>query len=266
VALHQLPSLQRKRQKQVAERESVAAPPTLRRQGQPCANRPADLWRRNQPIEGPATLVWTSSRRNAPGSSRGHAEGVDHLLAACYIVIAYLTGARDSEVQGLERGCHFTEPSDDGVLVRHKIRGWTTKRRGGSPKRAAWVALDDVARAVDVLERLTPEQSLFTRPNRTPVRVLTAPRRPKPGGSPPASSGARWLAHRPSAFGPGRRQNSVPADICRGFRRLRGHQRIRFRAEVEKERAEAQLDDLVERYEDDLRGVMDSVRSHIPRC
>ncbi len=88
-----------------------------------------------------------------------------NLLAACYIVIAYLTGARDSEVQGLERGCHFTEPSADGLVVRHKVRGWVVKRKNGGRMPAVWVALPEVADAIAVLERLTEHPRLFT--NRT---------------------------------------------------------------------------------------------------
>ncbi|PKW19761.1 hypothetical protein [Saccharopolyspora spinosa] len=214
----------------------------------------------------------------------------NHLLAACYVVIAYLTGARDSEVQGLERGCHFTEATGDGVLVRHKIRGWVTKRRGSAPQRAVWVTLPDVARAIDVLERLTDKRYLFTRPNRgsalAPASEITeminrfaehvvtlADRTGLPPIPPVTREGidgqtttdAWWfttrqfrrtlawhIARQPFGLVAGKIQyQQASVSIFEGYA---GTSESGFRAEVEKERAEAQLDDIVERYEDDLCG------------
>lgn len=52
------------------------------------------------------------------------------LQAACYVVCAYLSGMRDSEVQELRRGCHEVSRSADGVIERHKLRGRTFKGHG----------------------------------------------------------------------------------------------------------------------------------------
>ncbi len=223
-----------------------------------------------------------------PFNARQVEQESSHLLAACYIVIAYLTGARDSEVQGLERGCHFTEPSQDGVLVRHKIRGWVVKRKGGRRTPATWVALAEVARATEILERLTDRQLLFTRPNRgsalTPASEITAminvfaahvntiADRTGLPPIPPATfesvdgetvSQVWWfttrqfrktlawhIARQPFGLVAGMQQyQQASVAIFEGYA---GTKESGFRAEVEKERAEAQLDDIVERYEDDL--------------
>jgi len=43
------------------------------------------------------------------------------LQAACYVVCAYLTGMRDSEVQAMQAGCHAVARSADGLVERHRI-------------------------------------------------------------------------------------------------------------------------------------------------
>jgi hypothetical protein len=71
---------------------------------------------------------------------------------------------------------------------------------------------------------------------------------------PPVPAHAGWhIARQPFGLVAGKiqyQQTSVAV-----FEGYAGTSESGFRAEVEKERAEAQLDDLVERYEDDLRGV-----------
>jgi hypothetical protein len=96
--------------------------------------------------------VWPESGR--PWRPRLEPMGVnrevDFMRTACWIVIAYLSGARDVEVRMLSRDCAFTEPGDDGRL-RHKIRGRVYKHRGLSGDEAEWVVLDVVHQAVAVL-------------------------------------------------------------------------------------------------------------------
>jgi len=75
---------------------------------------------------------------------------IAHLRIACWIVIAYLSGMRDTEVRELGRECAFTEPGDDGRL-RHKLRGRVFKKRKLTGDEAQWVVLDVVHRAVAIL-------------------------------------------------------------------------------------------------------------------
>ncbi len=97
------------------------------------------------------------------------------LQTACYILIAYLTGMRDSEIKHLTRGCVTTERDSTGTAYRWKITGLAfkgeTTTRG---VRATWVAGHPAARAVAVLERLQPpgQSLLFAR---LPFREGTRP-------------------------------------------------------------------------------------------
>jgi hypothetical protein len=73
-----------------------------------------------------------------------------HLRAACWIVIAYLSGMRDREVRELRRDCAFTDLGDDG-RTRYKLRGRVFKGRQLGGDDAEWVVLDVVHRAVAIL-------------------------------------------------------------------------------------------------------------------
>ncbi|MCW6512802.1 hypothetical protein [Lichenifustis flavocetrariae] len=77
-----------------------------------------------------------------------------NLLAACYIVTAYLSGMRDSEVQDLRRGCVKSELRSNGT-VRYKVHGHIRKKKCGEAVPKVWVVIEPVARAIEVLERLT---------------------------------------------------------------------------------------------------------------
>jgi hypothetical protein len=88
------------------------------------------------------------------------------LQTACYILIAYLTGMRDSEIKHLARGCASCQRDSDGTAYRWKITGLAFKGETstrGVP--AAWVASQPAARAVAVMERLQPpgQSLLFAR-------------------------------------------------------------------------------------------------------
>ncbi|MGW9642433.1 hypothetical protein ACWHAU_25320 [Streptomyces albidoflavus] len=85
------------------------------------------------------------------------------LLAACYVITAYLSGMRDSEAQSLKPGCHFTEPSADGVVERHKVRGTVFKGRQATGDEDSWVVIEPVVDAVRVMESLTDCDRLFYR-------------------------------------------------------------------------------------------------------
>ena len=79
-----------------------------------------------------------------------------HLLAACYIVIAWLTGMRDGEIKSLRENCLRRESSEDGVVERLKVSGILFK--GVSDFRGreeTWVVIEPVAKAVEVVTKLT---------------------------------------------------------------------------------------------------------------
>lgn len=77
------------------------------------------------------------------------------LQAAIYIVCAYLTGMRDSEVQAMRTGCCRATRGEDGLVLRHRIRSIAYKGKRAAPEQADWVTIEPVADAVRVLHRLT---------------------------------------------------------------------------------------------------------------
>ena len=81
---------------------------------------------------------------------------VERIYDACFIVIAYLIGARVSEILALEPGCVEHHSSADGTETFSYLRGHIYKTAAGDsgdPHR--WVAPPPVVRAVEVLERLS---------------------------------------------------------------------------------------------------------------
>ena len=78
------------------------------------------------------------------------------LFVACYIVVAWLTGMRDSEITSIRKGRLCRERDADGMIERYKIRATLFKnipdRKG---REETWVAIEPVAQAVEILERLT---------------------------------------------------------------------------------------------------------------
>ncbi len=108
-----------------------------------------------------------------------------HLVTACFVVIAYLTGMRSSEVLALGAGC-CPDPEDTGdrstEARRHLIRARQFKTArdedgnhlsAGEMRDAPWIAVPQVVTAIRILERLTgPAGLLFptdrgTRPGRS---------------------------------------------------------------------------------------------------
>ncbi|ABS65787.1 hypothetical protein [Xanthobacter sediminis] len=77
------------------------------------------------------------------------------LQSAAYIVCAYLTGMRDCEVQAMQRGCLSLARSEDGMIMRHRVRSVAYKGKSARGEPAEWVTIEPVARAVEVLERLS---------------------------------------------------------------------------------------------------------------
>ena len=86
------------------------------------------------------------------------------LQAACYVIIAFLSGMRDSEVKHLRRGCLQVIRDADGRPYRWKLASLAFKGErdpAGTP--ATWVVGEPVARAIEVLQELQPaaEDLLF---------------------------------------------------------------------------------------------------------
>jgi integrase len=106
------------------------------------------------------------------------------LQDSCYIALAFLSGARDSELKHLQRGCLTIERDAAGTPYRWKIRGLAFKGENdpaGVP--ATWSIGEPAARAITVLEQLQPPGTpdLFARLEHSPgtkpgavSRVLTS--------------------------------------------------------------------------------------------
>ncbi len=75
--------------------------------------------------------------------------------ANAYIVCAYLSGMRDSEIQAMKRGCLSIVRDEDGVILRHRIKSVAYKGKRGGGEQAEWVTIAPVADAVAVLEQLS---------------------------------------------------------------------------------------------------------------
>uniref|UniRef100_UPI003F582C9C integrase n=1 Tax=Mycolicibacterium bacteremicum TaxID=564198 RepID=UPI003F582C9C len=84
-----------------------------------------------------------------------------HVVAACFLVIAYLSGVRTGEALNLRRGC----VSRDVKLALTFMSGQQLKvgdlRRNRSPATIPWVVTDETAHAVSVLEQITAGELLF---------------------------------------------------------------------------------------------------------
>ncbi|MGV0821196.1 integrase [Martelella sp. AMO21009] len=80
----------------------------------------------------------------------------DRIYDACFVVIAYLVGARVSEILGLQVGCIEQHPSGDGSESFTYLAGRIYKTaRGIDGEAHRWVAPAPVERAVLVMEQLT---------------------------------------------------------------------------------------------------------------
>ncbi|MFE1558900.1 hypothetical protein ACFW6V_28450 [Streptomyces sp. NPDC058734] len=102
-----------------------------------------------------------------------------HVRVACWIVIAYLSGMRDTEVRALTRDCATTTITPTG-RTRHKITGRVFKHRKLTGDKAEWIVLDVVHEAVDVLREINNDPDLlfgYTPPRgQTPQLLSSLPR------------------------------------------------------------------------------------------
>jgi integrase len=82
------------------------------------------------------------------------------LQIACYVLIAYLSGARDSEIKHLRRGCLHTQRDTRGTAYRWKFTSLAFKgERDPTGVEATWVIGHPAARAITVLEQLQPPET-----------------------------------------------------------------------------------------------------------
>ena len=80
----------------------------------------------------------------------------DRIYDACFVVIAYLVGARASEILGLQAGCIEHHPVSDGGETFAYLAGQIYKTaRGVDGEAHRWVAPAPVERSVAIMERLT---------------------------------------------------------------------------------------------------------------
>jgi integrase len=89
-----------------------------------------------------------------------------HLSTACFIVIAYLSGARPGEALALRRGCiRHDRTAGLWLMQGRKWKGATDehghKRPEGEERTDPWVVIEPVATAVAVLEHLHDRDLLF---------------------------------------------------------------------------------------------------------
>lgn len=84
-------------------------------------------------------------------------DGAKFVQTACYILVAYFSGMRDSEVQNLRTGCieQVVDPLT-GQATRYLIRGTASKGSAGQRTQHAWVTVETAGKAVEVLEALLP--------------------------------------------------------------------------------------------------------------
>lgn len=77
------------------------------------------------------------------------------LQAACYVLIAFLSGMRDSEVKHLQKGCVTAERDGNGTPYRWKVSSLAFKGESGDAGvPAAWIVGASAGRAIEVLEKV----------------------------------------------------------------------------------------------------------------
>lgn len=113
--------------------------------------------------------LWTEVRGRLEGQpwlekiSYGGVELLARLLqTACYIVVAYLSGMRDSEVKHLQRGCLTVWRDESAQVVRRRVTGLAFKgEHDPTGVTATWIVTAPVERAIKVLEALQPSSQRY---------------------------------------------------------------------------------------------------------
>ena len=213
------------------------------------------------------------------------------LQSAAYILCAYLTGMRDCEVQAMQRGCLSLTRSEDGMIMRHRVRSVAYKGKSSQGEPAEWITIEPVAKAIEVLERLSfPSASARDLTTLWPVLAAKSyckdhlsaeivrqlnrfrdhlndlfgtPERPaipnRPGGQPWRITTRQFrrtiawhIANRP--FGTIAGMIQYKHASVAAFEGYAGSNRSGFRAEVENQRSLGQLDDLLTYFDERQAG------------
>lgn len=102
-----------------------------------------------------------------------------NLVAACYVVSAYLSGMRDSEVQAMtSRPVHVLH-DESGQLVRIYAVSKQFKGRQSEGFERTWVVLEPVAKAIEIMEEL----GLIERAEAATENIFVAPHFTRSGRS-----------------------------------------------------------------------------------
>jgi integrase len=86
---------------------------------------------------------------------------IRHVITACFLVIAYLSGVRTGEALNLRRGCISRDPALGLTFMSGLQLKASGTRRQRSPRTIPWVVTGQAAAAVAVLEDLTAGELLF---------------------------------------------------------------------------------------------------------
>lgn len=86
---------------------------------------------------------------------------IRHITTAAFLVIAYLSGIRTGEALNLRQGCITRDPKLDLIFLSGNQLKTDASRRERSPATTPWVVAEPVARAVAVLQALSPGEFLF---------------------------------------------------------------------------------------------------------
>ncbi|MCY0950393.1 hypothetical protein [Streptomyces sp. H27-S2] len=100
---------------------------------------------------------WVDSIATSHETANGLARLGRILQASCYVVIAFLSGMRESEVKHIKRDCIEIKYDEDGRPYRWKLSSLAFKGEDeveGVP--ATWTVCATVVRAVEMLEKLQP--------------------------------------------------------------------------------------------------------------
>ncbi|MFE3257041.1 hypothetical protein [Nocardia sp. NPDC059229] len=106
------------------------------------------------------SVVWTKSL-----ADRDLLTAASHVVTACLILTAALSGMRNSELRELLSGCCRSEALASGTGVRYKLAGKLIKGQKFGGVADEWVVIEQVHRAIDVAERiqaLAPGEALFS--------------------------------------------------------------------------------------------------------
>ena len=213
------------------------------------------------------------------------------LQAAAYVVCAYLTGMRDCEVQAMRSGCLSLTRSEDGLIMRHRVRSVAYKGKQSVGEPAEWVTIAPVAQAIQVLEHLSARAAAARSADTLwPVLVVKAGSKDHVSAEivrqlnvyrdhlnalfgandapviPPGPDGLPWrittrqfrrtiawhIANRP--FGTIAGMIQYKHASVAAFEGYAGSSRSGFRAEVEAQRALGQIDDILAYFDERRAG------------